>query len=159
VSVRRRCAARKQRRQYRSRRRNGNGSVRGHESRGRRRPNDRCLHDGRCDRRWHTDVGRGRRRLPHKSNKKQKKERQEAVQRKAKMMTGAVCRTDQIHRAVGARVKTSDATKRRVLTVTACDGAFVETGGTELLTGAGADVGFEEDGPPAVPEGWPLPWM
>jgi hypothetical protein len=83
------------------------------------------------------------------------------VQSKAKMMTGAACRTNQTHRAGVTRVKTCDATKRVVLTVTTCDGggAFVETGGTELLTGAGVDVGLEEDGPPAVPEGWPLPWM
>jgi hypothetical protein len=90
---------------------------------------------------------------------------------KAKMMTGAACRTDQTHRAEATRVKACDAMKREVLTGTACDevltgtacdegGAFDETGGTELLTGAGADVGFEEeDGPPAVPEGLPLPSM
>jgi hypothetical protein len=50
--------------------------------------------------------------------------------------------------------------KLGVLTVTACDdgGACVETGrGTELLTGT--DGGCDEDGPPAVPEGWPLPLM
>jgi hypothetical protein len=63
-------------------------------------------------------------------------------------------RTEQTH------VITCDAMKQVVLTVTTCDegGACVEAGGgADLLTIA--DVGCDDEGPPAVPDGCPFPLM